>query len=310
MQLSKDAFEQIHLWIRRNGREIDTALWRFHFEGEPQQAVLDALTSYQNPDGGFGHALEPDCWNPRSTPYQTCCALEMLHAVNMHDPTHPIYRGIVRYLESGDGSDGDLWLFTVPGNNDAPHAIWWEYSDETNRTESLGLSAMLSVYALRLCEPTSALYQRGLRVARLTLDAVLTDALTGEMAISSPFALLPLWMELGMVTDPQALISKLSQAAISRVVTDRSQWSNYVPRPSGVVFSPESPLYPALAQAINDELDYYVETLPEDDVWPINWSWHHPDPGYAGPFAVTANWAKAGKAIGILKLLQAFGRLA
>lgn len=310
MQLSKDSFEQIRRWVRRNGREIDIALWRFYFENGGQQAVLDALASYQNPDGGFAHGLEPDCWNPRSTPYETNCALEMLHAIGMHDPTHPICQGILRYLASGDGSNGDLWLFTVPGNNDAPHAIWWEYSDETNAKESLGLSAMLSVYALRMSDPASVLYQRGLRVARMALDALLKGELTGEMAVGSSFALMPLWMELNMVSDPQALISTLSQTALARVVTDRSQWSGYVPRPSAVAFSPESPLYPALQSAVSDELDFYIETLPENDVWPINWNWSHPNPNYAGAFAISANWAKSGKAIGILKFLQAFDRLA
>jgi hypothetical protein len=41
-------------------------------------SVVDALRGYRNPDGGFGHALEPDLRCPGSQPAPTLYALEML----------------------------------------------------------------------------------------------------------------------------------------------------------------------------------------------------------------------------------------
>src|SRR5437588_499975 len=45
--------------------------------GAPVTPVLDALRAYRNPDGGFGHALEPDVRAPESEPAATLHALEV-----------------------------------------------------------------------------------------------------------------------------------------------------------------------------------------------------------------------------------------
>ncbi len=74
-KISKKAFEEIRLWIYRNSRQLDLAMWQYEFENGNKDNVLLALSYYQNVDGGFGNALEPDCWNPESTPYTTLNAI-------------------------------------------------------------------------------------------------------------------------------------------------------------------------------------------------------------------------------------------
>ena len=45
-------------FIWRNARLLERAIFaRVFLNGSPQ-AVIDALTAYRNPDGGFGNALE------------------------------------------------------------------------------------------------------------------------------------------------------------------------------------------------------------------------------------------------------------
>ena len=53
---------RIRRWIERNARPLEWALYRQKFENGSESAVLEALSAYQNPDGGFGYALEPDDW--------------------------------------------------------------------------------------------------------------------------------------------------------------------------------------------------------------------------------------------------------
>ena len=69
--LSQSDFQAIRRWMYRCARPVELALWQFHFEGGPREAVLTALSAFQNPDGGIGHALEADCWNTASAPIQT-----------------------------------------------------------------------------------------------------------------------------------------------------------------------------------------------------------------------------------------------
>lgn len=62
------ALKKARTFIYRNARPLDLARWQYHFEGGSKEAVLTTLAAYQNEDGGFGHALEPDSWNPNSSP--------------------------------------------------------------------------------------------------------------------------------------------------------------------------------------------------------------------------------------------------
>ena len=85
-KLTVKAFDEIRLWVYRNARQLELALWQYEFENGSADAVLSALAFYQNQDGGFGNALEPDCWNPNSSPYTTLCAIEILKKIDFADP--------------------------------------------------------------------------------------------------------------------------------------------------------------------------------------------------------------------------------
>ena len=73
-----DLFNNARNFIYRNARPIEFALWKYHFENGSKESVLEALKAYQNDDGGFGHALEPDSFNPGSSPITTNHAVKIL----------------------------------------------------------------------------------------------------------------------------------------------------------------------------------------------------------------------------------------
>ena len=53
-------FNRAEKFIYNNARLLERQLFAFHFKGGSREQVLTALSAYQNADGGFGHALEPD----------------------------------------------------------------------------------------------------------------------------------------------------------------------------------------------------------------------------------------------------------
>ncbi len=85
-----NTFDKARKFIYRNARPIDLARWQYHFETGNKEVVLNVLSNYQNMDGGFGHALEADAWNPNSSPIQTWCATEVLREIEFADKNHPI----------------------------------------------------------------------------------------------------------------------------------------------------------------------------------------------------------------------------
>jgi len=70
MNLTAADFQSIRRWMYRNARPLDLARWQYHFENGGKDSVLKGLSVFQNEDGGFGHALEADSWNPNSSPHK------------------------------------------------------------------------------------------------------------------------------------------------------------------------------------------------------------------------------------------------
>ena len=122
-------YNRARTFIYRNARPLDIARWQYHFENGSKEAVLTALAAYQNEDGGFAHALEPDTWNPNSAPIQTWAAIEILREIDFTDGNHPIIQGILRYLGSGQDFEGHFWYFAVASNENYPKASWWSWNE-------------------------------------------------------------------------------------------------------------------------------------------------------------------------------------
>jgi hypothetical protein len=98
------------------------------FRSGPADAVLAALAPYQNPDGGFGQALEPDARAPGSQPAHTLFALTVLDATGL--VSGPIVADICRYLTSVTQPDGGV-PFVYPNIAEWPKAPWWEVQGDT-----------------------------------------------------------------------------------------------------------------------------------------------------------------------------------
>lgn len=63
-----ETLEKARDFILTNARLLERRLFQVHFEGGPPEGVGRVVRAYQNPDGGLGHALEPDVRCPESQP--------------------------------------------------------------------------------------------------------------------------------------------------------------------------------------------------------------------------------------------------
>ena len=93
-----DYYTAAKKFILKNSRPLDMARWNYLFENGSKEDVASVLKTYQNDDGGFANALEPDCWNINSTPLQTWVATQIIKEINLDDKNHPIIKGILDYL--------------------------------------------------------------------------------------------------------------------------------------------------------------------------------------------------------------------
>lgn len=119
--------ERARTFLYANGRLLDRRRFEYHFEGGSPDAVLAALRAYQNPDGGFGNALEPDIRCPQSQPVPTEMALHIMDDIGAFDPE--IMDGIVRYLRGITLPEGGF-PFVFRSAIEYPHAPWWEVESD------------------------------------------------------------------------------------------------------------------------------------------------------------------------------------
>jgi len=109
MILSTTGLSKARDFVLSNARIVERRLFHFHFSGGPKEGVLHAVLAYQNPDGGFGHGLEPDTASPESQPLFTQMALEILDEIDCIGDAviHPV----LQYLTSTARDSGGIpWM--------------------------------------------------------------------------------------------------------------------------------------------------------------------------------------------------------
>ncbi|MHB1460842.1 MAG: hypothetical protein ACYC1M_06140 [Armatimonadota bacterium] len=307
-------YQQVRNWMYRNSRPLDLARWRYHFEDGSADDVMSALSAYQNPDGGFGHALEPDCWNPNSSPIQTWSATEVIHELRDVPADHPAIQGVLRWMDSGADFDGRIWSGSVPTNNDYPHAPWWGYSAESEPAKEpqavdYNPTAALAGFGLRYARKGSSVWTMCEQIAKAAVDKLLADEPMNDMHTAACYVRLSEYIEMAGVdalffTEAfKRILTTLVENAVSR---DTQTWlGNYVCKPSQLLNSPDSPYYPAIKELARYECDFIEMTLPKDSVWDINWQWNE----YPAEWAVSRNWWKGSLAVNNMLYLWNFGRL-
>jgi hypothetical protein len=112
--------ESAQTFILNNARLLERNLFTFLFKGGDRQKVLSALLAYQNQDGGFGNALEPDKRTATSQPIDQEFALRVMDDLGFDTP---IALQICNFLETIT-TDGGI-PFVLPTVRDAPRADWW-----------------------------------------------------------------------------------------------------------------------------------------------------------------------------------------
>jgi hypothetical protein len=123
--MSANILESAEIFIWNNARLLERRLFSFLFKGGLRQSVIAALAAYQNDDGGFGNAMEPDKRTPSSQPIDQEFALRILDDVGFDAA---IAKKVCDFLMSITTKEGGV-PFVLPSVRDAPRAEWWNTED-------------------------------------------------------------------------------------------------------------------------------------------------------------------------------------
>ncbi|QKG27473.1 hypothetical protein [Actinomadura verrucosospora] len=165
-------------------------------EGDPD-AVLAALNAYRNPDGGYGHGLEPDLRSRTSQPGPALHAFEVL--AELAPAAAPEAAALCDWLETVTLPDGGI-PFGVHVPDPAGCAPFWAGADPD--APSLQITAVVAATAHRVAAHDKAVAAHPwlARATRFCLDAV--RAKTDLHALELAFAL---WLlDAVHATEPEA----------------------------------------------------------------------------------------------------------
>jgi len=296
-------FEKARNFVYKNSRPLDFTRWMYLFENGNKEDVLSALETYQNKDGGFGNGLEPDCWNPNSSPLQTWVATKIISEVDLKDKNHPIIQGILKYLASGADFDGHTWANSIPTNDDYPHAPWWTF--DPNSETTYNPTASLIGFILKFADPASQLYENGAVLAKEAYAHFKLNHPLDQMHTVACYVELYEDLKTSFINDRIDMeeFKNLLHTQIQHVLThDTSRWAvDYVCKPSLFVRSKASDFYLANMYTCYYECEFIAKTQESDGTWAVTWAWAD----YPEEWHISKNWWKSDLIIRNLQFLKA-----
>lgn len=306
--LSPAAMERARRFLRTEARPIDRALFEFRFGGAAADAVLGALCAYQNVDGGFGHALEPDVRTPASSALATGIAMLMLKEVGC-PANHRLVRGAIGYLLDTFDADDHVWRVVPREANAHPHAPWWhdEKGSLARTFDSFLIIPRAQLVGLLHHFPDGVPAEWLKDVTeRVVSDVETIQALGTGGGDDLAYALGMAEEEALPAAYRQRLLRRLRAVVPHGVSRDPAEWDSYCIHPLKIVHAPSSPVADLLEDAIQADLDYQIERQTPEGTWDPVWTW---DDAYPQAWEQARQEWRGHRTLETLTILQAFGRI-
>jgi hypothetical protein len=281
-----DAAEQ---FIAARGRVLDRRRFGRLLRDGGAQPVRDAVAAYRNPDGGFGHGLEPDGRAPASQPPAVELALRILHEADAW--SGELASAACDWLQATAPTGGGA-AFVDPSIEGWPHAPWWV--PEEGRPASLIITGLTA----------GTLHAREVRHPWLDRATELMWSRIDGLTSAGPYDLHGVFRFLDHVPDRARARKALDGVGPLLFKLDLVELD---PGRPGEVHGPlDYAPAPGLASSLFDDsvidahLDHLARAQRDDGGWTFNWMAWSP--------AAEQEW-RGSRTVDALQTLRAYGRL-
>lgn len=295
--LSRENFLKARNYVFSRSDDLNRAWFRYNFEDGDARRFLKVLFSCQHENGGFGGLVYEYEYNG-PTLHDTEHAFRYLFYLRERpDAGHPAIQKMMRYLLKRYRPEIGCWgELLEPGVNDGAHVWWWTYGKERfdpiageeerifkyNPNGNAALAAFVALYSELVPE---SLYKD---IIKYPVEKILryydaASPLSGKSGtdgsypddISVPYNMKCFQQFVACLKD-KALSGRLSailcQTPTACMQLDYIKWENgYEELPCDIVASPDSVLYPAVKDLVDDSLSYLIRRQGEDGGWHIHY---------------------------------------
>ncbi|MCH8528909.1 MAG: hypothetical protein LAT79_17445 [Kiritimatiellae bacterium] len=226
---------------------------------------------FQNADGGFGQALEPDLRAPESSALCTSVAFQIMRYHQIPEG-EPFVRRAIRYLADTLDRDTLHWRIIPKGIDAYPHAPWWNQEVRETGLAAFSLNPTAEILGIVL-DGGGADFEPS--IASQLMDRVI-EQLDSIQKIEMHDLLCCLRL-LEAKNLPSTVRGRLMEA-LKRLVSGSiairpDQWKGYCLRPLQVIHHPDSPFGEGLEDAVALNLEYEIEEQMKNGTWSPTWSW-------------------------------------
>jgi hypothetical protein len=271
-KISKDLFNEISNYINKEARPLEKALFNYYFNDSSQDEILNSLETFQNLDGGFGNGIEPDFQLKDSSPMATSIGLRHLSKIDNNDKAKIMIIQAIEYLEKSFDENRKGWYSVPCSVNNYPHAPWWEFKKDINKTVidySWGNPTVELIGYLYKYKD----YLKHIDIYSLVNYAITTLNETSEFKSEHEIFC---YIRMYNVVEEEFSIQmedKLKIAVSQLINTNEVEWVNYVPSPLKFLETECENLFGIESKFIDKNLDYLITRFEEYGKILPEWQW-------------------------------------
>lgn len=304
MKLSHKNLQKVAGFIHDHARELDKAVFNYHFNHGKPEDILRELKRFQNPDGGFGHGLESDFRTPSSSNLATTIALQYMQACCI-DEHNDMLINALSFFTASFSKEWNRWQPVPDDVNDHPHAPWWHLDEQTKQciVEQRWENPAVEILGYLSHYPNVFKHD----IVNSLIEKALSDLESySELPAEHVLFCYQRFYHNTTETIRERIYDRLCELIRAVVNTSESDWAvQYVPKPLDFVSSPHSPFYTIFPELIDKNLDFMIHQVDDSNAWYPVWSWGQ----YESEWELARQEWAGNKSVENLICLQRFSRI-
>lgn len=271
-KLSKELFNEIKIYMNKEARPLEKAIFNYYFNDSNGDDILDMLEEFQNQDGGFGRGIEPDFKLIDSSPMGTSIGLRYLNILSNNDRAQKMISRAIKYLELTFDSERNGWYSVPITVNDYPHAPHWEHRDD------IGMTVIDYSWGNPTAELIGYLYKYREYLTKLDIFSLVNyaiDNLNERTEFNSEHEIF-CYIRMYNTIDEElsTLIEDTLKFAVSQLINiNESKWTDYVPMPLKFIEFDSENFFGIDGKFIDNNLNYLIAELEENNKILPTWEW-------------------------------------